>query len=125
MEIRTTDDGWVFENMDPLIVELLRNVPACAAPDDEVARRRIFSTPTSGADAEADRDWHENVEPELSELFKSHLDVVAADLAAIQQKEDAYTLAISTKNARAWIHTLNQARLALGARHGVTDDDTG
>ncbi len=124
MEIRTTDEGWVFEDMDGLIVELLRNLATCAAPEDEAARWRIFTTPTAGADAEADRDWRENVEPELGELFKSHVDVVTADLAAIQQKDDAFALNIRAENTRAWIHTLNQARLALGARHGVTDDDT-
>jgi hypothetical protein len=124
MELRTTDDGWVFEDMDALIVELLRNLPACAAPDDETARRRIFTTPTAGRDAETDRDWRENVEPGLGELFKSHVDVVAADLAKIEQDGDAFALSIPAENARAWVHTLNQARLALGARHGVTDDDT-
>ncbi|MEO6787475.1 MAG: DUF2017 family protein [Chthoniobacteraceae bacterium] len=125
MEIRATDEGWVFEDMDPLIVELLRTLPACATPDDDAARKRIFSTPTNGDDAEADRDWRENVEPGMSELFKSHVDVVAADLGAIQEKEEAFTLGIPAEHGRAWIHTLNQARLALGARHGVDDDDTG
>ena len=124
MEIQIGERGWVFADMEPLIVELLRGLPACADPDDEASRRRIFSTPTAGADAKADREWREEVEPELRELFRSHVDVVAADLAAISQQGDAFTLAIPAENSRAWIHTLNQARLALGARHGVTDDDT-
>ena len=124
MEIQTGEGGWVFADMELLIVELLRGLPACADPDDEASRRRIFSTPTAGADAKADREWREEVEPELRELFQSHLKVVATDIAAISQKGDASTLAIPAKNARAWIHTLNQARLALGARHGVTDGDT-
>ena len=125
MEIRMSDQGLVFEEMDPFIVELLRSLPACASTEDEAAHRRIFSTPTNGTDAEADRDWRENVEPGMSELFKSHVDIVAADLGAIRQQADAYTLTVQAENARAWVHTLNQARLALGARHGVTDDDTG
>jgi len=124
MEIQIGEEGWVFADMEPLIVELLRGLPACADPDDEASRRRIFSTPTAGADAEADREWREEVEPEMRELFQTHVDVVAADLAAMLQKGDTFTLTIPEKNARAWIHTLNQARLALGARHGVTDDDT-
>jgi Domain of unknown function (DUF2017) len=124
MEIRTTDDGWVFEDMDPLIVDLLRSLPASAAPDDDAARKRIFGSLTGGADPQADSEWREDVEPELHELFQSHLDVVSSDLATIQVEDDEFTLKIAFENGRAWIHTLNQARLALGARHGVTEDDT-
>jgi hypothetical protein len=124
MEIQTTEEGWVFADMDPMIVDLLRGLPACAAPDDDAARRRIFSSLTGGADAKADSEWREEVEPELHKLFKDSVDIVASDLATIQEEEDVFTLNVSLKNARAWIHTLNQARLALGARHGVTEDDT-
>ena len=124
MVVQITEAGWVFADMEPLIVELLRGLPACADPDDEASRKRIFSTPTAGDDPQADREWREEVEPELRELFQTHVDAVAADLAAIQQKGDTFTLGIPAENSRAWIHTLNQARLALGARHGVTDEDT-
>ena len=124
MEILANEDGWVFDDMDPFIVELLRGLPACAAPDDDAARRRIFTAPTGGRDEEADSDWRENVEPELRELFKTHVDVVAADLATIRQAGEIFSLSIPLANGRAWVHSLNQARLALGARHGVTDDDT-
>ncbi len=124
MEIHVSERGFVFAEMESLIAELLRGLPACADPDDEASRQRIFSTPTGGADAEADREWREEVEPDLRELFQSHVDVVAADVAAIRQSGERFTLSISAENSRAWIHTLNQARLALGARHGVTDDDT-
>jgi len=124
MEIQASEKGWVFADMEPLIVELLRGLPACADPDDEASRARIFSAPTAGDDPEADSEWREENEPELHELFQTHVDVVAADLAAIRQKGDAFTLTIPAANSRAWIHTLNQARLALGARHGITEDDT-
>jgi len=124
MEIRTSEAEWEFADMDPLIVELLRGLPACADPDDEVSRKRIFSTPTAGGDPQADSEWREEVEPEMREFFQTHVDVVAADVAAIRQNGEAFTLNIPAANGRAWIHTLNQARLALGARHGVTDDDT-
>lgn len=124
MEIQVSERGWLFAEMESLIVELLRGLPACADSDDEASRRRIFSSPTGGADAKADREWREEIEPEMRELFQSHVDVVVADVAGIQQEGDSFALTIAAKNARAWIHTLNQARLALGARHGVTDDDT-
>ena len=124
MEIQISDEGWVFDDMDRVVVELLRILPACAAPDDDAARKRIFSAPTGGADADADSDWREYVEPELRELFKTHTDLVAADLSALEEKEESFTLRIPAAHGRAWIHALNQARLALGARHDVTEDDT-
>lgn len=124
MEIRANDEGWIFEDIDPLIGQLLRALPGCSATDDEVARRRIFTSPTAGADPEADEEWRENVEPDMRQLFQSHVDVVAGDLAEMTEEEGSLTLDIPVQNARAWIHTLNQARLALGAKHGVTDADT-
>jgi hypothetical protein len=126
MEIHANDEGWEFSEMDPFALMLLRVLPECAAPDDDAARKRIFSAPTGGRDAddEANDEWREYVEPDLRELFKSHTDVVAADLAAMEGKGEAPVLCIPADHARAWIHTLNQARLALGARHDVTEEDT-
>lgn len=126
MEIQSSDEGWVFSEMDSFIAELFRMLPDSAAPDDEAARKRIFSAPTRGRDVAAanlDKDWREYVEPDLRELFKTHVDIAVADLALLEGGEESFTLRIPAKNARAWIHTLNQARLALGARQGVTEDD--
>ncbi len=123
MRIRADDEGWQFEEMDPVVEGLLRMIPECASPDDEAAGRRIFSAPTGGKDPEADREWTETVEPELRELFKSHVDVVAADLSAMKEDGEAVSMSIPMANVRAWIHTLNQARLALAARHGFTEED--
>ena len=126
MEIRNSEEGWEFAGIDPFILELLRALPSCATTEDDAARKRLFSAPTGGADADADADadWREYVEPELAALFQSHLDIVSGDLAAITETEEGALLRIPAAHARAWIHTFNQARLALGARHDVTEDDT-
>ena len=123
MEIRLDEAGWHFGEMDSFVIEMLRELPGRAATDDDAARARIFSSPTDGADAQEDQDWRENVTPELREFFQSHVDVVRGNLAQLKTDGATATLSIPIANARAWIHTLNQARLALGARHGVTEDD--
>ena len=123
MEIRWNEDEWCFEEMDPFVCELLRALPSCALLDDDVAHGRIFSSPTRGADKEADQEWKETVTPELRELFQTHVDVVISDLATMKIDGESSSLRIPAANACAWIHTLNQARLALGARHGVTEND--
>ncbi len=124
MEIRNETDGWVFEEIDPFIIDLLRVIPECASTDDEAARKRIFSSLTDGEDTAADEDWREYVEPDLRELFKSHTDIVAADLRTMRTDSENATLRIPLSNARAWIHTLNQARLSLAARHGVDESES-
>ena len=123
MEIRRDEDGWHFAEMDLFVAELLRNLPVCAAADDDAARMRIFSSPTGGADEQEDQDWSENVTPELREIFQGNVDTVRDDLARLKTEGEASSLSIPITNARAWVHTLNQARLALGAKHGVTEDD--
>jgi hypothetical protein len=92
--------------------------------DDDKARRRICSSPTHGADGEADQDWRENVEPDMRELFQSHVDVVVGDLAGMKVDGESSAVRIPLGNARGWIHALNQARLALAAKHDVTESDT-
>ncbi len=124
MQIRDEEDGWAFEEIDSFIADLLRAIPDCATVEDEAARQRIFTPLTAGQDPAADEDWREYVEPDLRELFKSHTDIVGADLATMQRHGKVHSLRIPLANARAWIHTLNQARLAIGARHAVTEEDT-
>ena len=123
MEIRWNTDEWCFEEMDPFVCELLRALPSCALPDDDAAHERIFSSPTQGADKESDQEWRENVIPELREHFQAHVDAVISNLNAMTTEGELSAVRIPAANALAWIHTLNQARLALGARHGITGSD--
>ena len=112
----------IFSELDPLIATLLRQLADCAEADDDAARDRIYSTPTRGADEEMDDEWREHVEPGLRELFTTHTDLVRADLATLTDEENA-TLTVPTAHAPAWVHTLNQARLALAARHDIAEAD--
>ena len=123
MKLRYNDEAWNFEEMDPFETALLREVPLCAVPEDEKTKRRLYSSPTAGADKEADEEWRENVDPGLRELFQSHLDAVVGDIAKMKIEGESSSIRIPAANAPAWIHTLNQARLALGAKHDVTEDD--
>jgi hypothetical protein len=123
MQIRWEKAGWHLEEMDPIVLKLLREVPACAMLEDDAARARVFSSPTHGADPDADQDWREHVVPELAACFRSHVDIVAADLERVKTREGTASLQIPARHCRAWIHTLNQARLALAAKHDVTEED--
>jgi hypothetical protein len=126
MIIRFDEDVVHFEALDEFSVDMFRRLPDCAGTDDGPAGRRIFATLTGGADPEADAEWKEVVEPSLRELYESHVDVVKKDVADIisgEESEEGGELSFPLEHGRAWMHTLNQARLALGARHDVTEED--
>ena len=127
MEIRRTDEQTiVIEDLDLFLAELLDQISTCADPgDSESARKRLYSSPTHGKDPEVDEEWTHYVEPELREQFQSALEVVQEDLANSSSDESAsrQTLIVPVKHLESWIHALNQARLALGARYNVTEED--
>lgn len=124
MEIEPTEDGWVFSKMGSLMADLFRMLPGAASAEDDASMERIFSGPTGGKEPEIESDWREYVVPDLRKLFQSHVDVVSADLAAMDKGKKSAELLICNDHARAWVHTLNQARLALAARHEINEESS-
>lgn len=127
MEITRIDSHTlVLSHLNAVCAELLRQIVSSADPGEEgPARARIFQTPTAGREPAADRDWHEYVEPDLRRLFQDALDLVAGDLKqmSVASRRSGQSLPIPAKNLEPWIHALNQARLAITARHGFTERD--
>ena len=112
--------------LDLLGVELLQQIAISAEPADNVeAHERLFPSPTGGRDRTLDGDWESYVEPGLRELFQSHLEIIAEDLADFPPAlpQDTHTLVLPVKHLEAWIHGLNQARLALAARYTFTEKE--
>lgn len=117
----------VLSHLDPLLADLLRRAPFSADPgDNEKARERLFSAP-SHDEAEADllEDWQEYVAPELAKLFQSSIEVIEADLRKLQinAQDGSASLSIGFDRLESWVHGLNQARLALVARHEFTETE--
>lgn len=113
-----------LEEIDGLIAELLRQIPASADPTgSDAATQRLYPTLTEGREPEADADWREYVEPGLRELFLDAVSLVREDLKDFPAKEpgEYRTLRLPVKHLDAWIHALNQARLALAARHDFAE----
>ena len=123
---RLDQDTVAITKLDRTCCELLTQIVSSADPgDSDAARARIFSTPTHGREPGADRDWHEYVEPDLARLFQGALEIVQADLAEFppDNRRREHTLHLPVKNLEAWIHALNQARLAIAARYDFTEED--
>ncbi len=128
MKIEWTEEHVVFSEIDDFMLDVLQKIPLNAAALDDKVISRIYPTLTDGVDEDADEDWREHVMPGLSELFQTHMDVVIKDLKQIEKEGDEKegeisTLTFPASHVRSWMHTLNQARLALGALHDVTEDD--
>ena len=128
MQITRPDEKTVLlSRLDALLSELLRRVPQSADPGDSAAaRERLFSAPThDGQEEELLSDWRDYIEPELAKLFLSSLEVIERDLKKlrIDKATGEATLSLAASHLDAWIHGLNQARLALSARYDFTDED--
>jgi hypothetical protein len=113
--------------LDILGRELLHQIRAAADPSDSsAARERLFPPPTKDRKSEFRDEWKEYVEPELAHIFASHLEIIENDLQDFPRTEpdkDDAILHIPVKHLDAWIHGLNQARLAIAARHKFTEHD--
>lgn len=124
---RPDPETLLLSDLDALLIDLLRRISRSADPSDsDAARARLFSAPTHDAeDANLLDDWSHYVEPELAQLFQSTLQVIDADLRELKASKSGGrgTLAIPVAHLEQWVHGLNQARLALAARHDFGDED--
>jgi len=116
-----------ISQLDPLLGELLHRVVASADPTGSAAaQERLFSKPSEDPEESGFiEDWQEYVKPELRHLFQSALEVISGDLGRMRAEgsEGGSTLTIPMSHVESWIHGLNQARLALSARHAFTEED--
>lgn len=126
MTLRRVDSDHVaLGPLDPFAIDLLRQVAAAARDDDPAARARLFPSPSNGAERQLDKDWKSYVEPDLRRLFQSSLEVIEEDLGAgiVGASGKGRTLQIPVAHLDAWIHGLNQARLAIVARQNFSTSE--
>ena len=103
---------------------LLWRLAAAADPHGSAAaEQRLASSLTGGTDPELDEEWKEHVLPELRTLFASAVEIVRSDLVGswISPGSDA-AVRVPVAHLEPWLIALNQARLALAARHGLTEE---
>jgi Domain of unknown function (DUF2017) len=92
--------------------------------DDDPARARLFPRAyLDPTEEQAESEWEELVHPGLLEARLDALGILETTIAAAEPtKRDRVVVHLSTEQANAWLNVLNDARLALGSRLGVTDD---
>jgi Domain of unknown function (DUF2017) len=122
-------DG-VAVSLDANELELLRAVPAelqavLAAPsetDDPVYNRLFPAAYLDPTEESAEQEWQELVHPELLRDRLAALELVTATLDRAVTKRNRAEVALGPEEVDAWMSVLNDARLALGTRLGVTED---
>ena len=123
---RLDRDTMELGEMEPLCCELISQiVPSADVSDDPAGHRRLYSSPGEGREPDFEQDWKSYVEPDLRDLFRNAQEIVQDDLRTFSLPESGGlgTVHIPLKHLEAWIHTLNQARLAIAARHDFTEKD--
>jgi hypothetical protein len=124
---RPDEKSLLLSRLDPLLIDLLRRIAKSADPGDSTAARaRLYSAPTHDQrEAELIEDWRDYIEPELARLFLSAIGVIETDLQTLRLEKvgGEATLSIPLSHLENWIHGLNQARLALSARHDFSEEE--
>lgn len=121
-------DGRLDLTLERAEAELLAGLPdqlrsLYEGDRDDPARQRLFPRayldPTEEA---AEHEWQELVHPDLLAGRLAALERLQASLAGAEPaKRDRVVLHLEPDDVQAWLGTLNDARLALGSRLGVTD----
>ncbi len=129
VEARGGRDGGVRLRLAPAEVAVLRELPAelaetYDADEDDVVRRRLFPSAYLDPTEEAsEAEWRELVHPTLRRGRLDALEVVRAALAEVStEPQGDVVLELTASACQSWLGVLNDARLALGTRLGVTQD---
>ena len=120
----------VVVTLDTNEVELLRAIPGevrgaleePSSKDDPVYNRLFPSAYLDPTEESAEREWQELVHPELLQSRLAALDLMNATLDRAVTKRGRAEVELAPEEVEAWLGVVNDARLALGTRLGVTED---
>jgi hypothetical protein len=112
-------------------VALLRELPeqlraVLVDPADDPVTQRLFPPAyLEPEDLERDAEYRRLMHDELVQAKLANLDVVTETLARGSASLRRWTVDLTEEEAGAWLGALNDLRLALGVRLGITEDFDG
>jgi hypothetical protein len=122
-------DGGLKVTLNELERDLLRSLPDelrglyTGADSADPVRSRLFPRAYLDPTAEdAEQEWRDLVEPELIRGRLAALEQLAASVDAAGSGTGEVSVVLSEEDEAAWLGVLNDARLAIGTRLGVTED---
>ena len=122
------DGALLFSNLAPWFVSVLLELPHWLEQDkqDDTIRRRLYPEPSD--DEEQREDWRKYVHPDLFALLADAREIVLHDLGALTPADEedplgVWEMRIPKEHINGWISALNAARLAIGAKHEIEEED--
>ncbi len=112
----TLKGGLRIDVETPLDWMVLRCIPYDARGGGDLAGR--IAAPMAGDDAM--EDWQEFVLPDLRDGFNAQLETIEAAIARAGDGEEPGEVFITKEDSELWYGGLNQARLALEERYGLS-----
>lgn len=109
-------------------LELLRGLPdvlraVFEAPDDDAAVRRLFPQPRLEPSPEEEEEWRAMVHPDLVRQRLDAIELVMRSLERANRNKQWREVALTPDDVQAWLGVLNDTRLVLGTRLGITEDE--
>jgi hypothetical protein len=108
---------------------LLRSLPdqlreVLEGAEDDPARTRLFPRAYLDPTAETEEaEWQELVHPELLRERLEALELIIGTLGRASAAGDWWEIALTPDEVQAWLGVLNDTRLVLGTRLGVSEEE--
>jgi hypothetical protein len=126
---RAGPDDSLIVSLAPEELELLTRLPeelrvVFDAPADDAGARRLFPPAyLDPTEEDAEREWEAMVHPDLLRQRLDALELVTGSLSRATVNKDRREIALTPDDVQAWLGVLNDTRLVLGTRLGVTEDE--
>lgn len=129
---RDPDGNWLLREVSVVVADTLQRVPGFLESEDSAVRARWFPRAYDGDDDE--QHWRRYAGTELEHLFASNVELVRADLAAMEPDVPAkskrrgagafvFRMSIPAKHKTAWLSALNGASHAVFLSSGLVPED--
>jgi len=126
---RSGRDGALTVSLAEEELQLLRALPGqlrdvFEGADDDPARQRLFPRAYLDPTAESEEaEWQALVGPSLLRDRLDSLELITATLGRAQLVGDWWQIDLDAEEVQAWLGVLNDTRLVLGTRIGVTEEE--
>jgi hypothetical protein len=126
---RRGDGDTLVLSLAPEEAELIAGLPSelrevFAGPLDDPAGQRLFPSPyLDPTEEQAESEWQAMVVPDLMRQRLDALQLVAASLGRATRAGEWMEIDLDPDDVQAWLSVLNDTRLILGSRLGITEDD--
>ncbi|HEY7107338.1 MAG TPA: DUF2017 family protein [Acidimicrobiia bacterium] len=121
-------DDTLVVSLEPWELALVQGLPEVLrevfeAPDTDPASNRLFPQAHLEPSNEEAEEWRAMVHPDLLRQRLDALDLLSSSLARVTVNKEWREIALTPDDVQAWLGVLNDTRLVLGTRLGVTEDE--